>query len=262
MTTLNIIDSNNWVRVKMEESLGGASIMNLWTDLMMTSNSGIQQLFVFDGYNSRQKRRSLYPEYKAKRKPADQSFFDGLNFFKELLAYAPANVQTVSVPEYEADDVIANIAYKWQDMYDKINIISTDKDLTQLRTIPNVNTLATPKVDPKWVRLYKTFVGDSSDNIPGVHGFGDGAWDKTSDDWKDRMTVLFYLRNGNPEMDTVLRLCKREGMSDKLLDKIRDTNLALWYKLVSFYRIDERIIIKTGNDNVSLAQEKLAEYEL
>jgi 5'-3' exonuclease len=259
-----IYDLNNWLRVKCEESQGGAALSNLWLEVISNSSQDIVQIFVSDGFDSRRKRREWYSEYKAKRKPADQSFFDGLKFFKELLTYAPSNVFSVEIPYYEADDVIANIALGWRRL-GEVHIISTDKDLTQLKALDNVYTLAKEKTEPKFVRLYKTFVGDSSDNIPGVRGFGEGAWEKTSLDWKKRMTALFYLEGGKPKMKDVLNLCRKEGMSDKLLSKIEETDLSLWYKLVSFIEIDDNEIgkyTKWGNNLVDEGWKKLQETEM
>ncbi len=262
MQKVLIYDLNNWLRVKTEESQGGAALSTLWLETISNSSRNITQIFVSDGYNSRKLRRDLYPDYKAKRKPADQSFFDGLRFFKELLTYAPANVFTVEVPEFEADDVIANIVNNKGYDYD---IISTDKDLTQLKVLDNVQTLAKEKTEPRFVRLYKTFVGDSSDNIPGVRGFGEGTWLNTSLDWKKRMTALFYLEDGNPKKEDVLSLCRKEGMSEKMLAKIEDTDLALWYKLVGFFEIGEQEIskhTKWGLDWVDTGWKKLQETEM
>jgi hypothetical protein len=280
--TVKIIDGNNWIRVKMEESLGGASIANLWYETVTDTTS--RQIFVFDGYNSRAKRRAIYPEYKAKRKPADQSFFDGLNFFKELLIDAPRTVNMIEIPEYEADDVIANLAVFYSEMSQipgtrptdingDVVIISTDKDLTQLRVLPNVTTLAEPKVDPKWVLLYKMFVGDSSDNIKGVAGFGDVSWEKTSRYWKDYMSVLFWNlweADNNSDGDSdwteqVVAACADEGMSDKMLDKIWNTDFKMLYRLISFYKIPQREITKNmrrGSGDTNLATDKLNQFDL
>lgn len=264
MQKILIYDLNNWLRVKCEESQGGAALSNLWLETISNSSQDIFQIFISDGFNSREKRRNLYPEYKAKRKPADQSFFDGLKFFKELLRYAPINVLRVEVPEYEADDVIANLALRYHLKHD-VHIISTDKDLTQLNVLENVHTLAKEKTEPRFVRLYKTFVGDSSDNIPGVRGFGEGAWEKTSLVWKKRMAALFYLEGGNPKKEDVLNLCRKEGMSEKLLAKIEETDLALWYKLVGFFEVDEVTLINytnCGNEMVDYGWQKLQETEM
>lgn len=275
MQHILIFDMNNWLRVKYAESMGGASLFSLWQELLASSNQKDLIFCVFDGINSRKKRKKIYPDYKAKRKPADQSIYDGMKFFKELLKYAPVNVKTIEVPEYEADDVIATVTIKMASKDDKLDIVSTDRDLTQLRISPNIGTLKEPVVEPKWVKTYKMLVGDSSDNIPGVKGFGEAAWDKLSSYTKDFLTVLFYLKYGKgedsllPKMENYLsELLKEElseGMVDKLLTAYEEGSLKVWYDLISFIPVPVKDIQEhffAGNGRIDIAQERLGNYSL
>lgn len=275
MQRILIFDMNNWLRVKYAESMGGASLFSLWQELLASSNQKDLIFCVFDGINSRKKRKKIYPDYKAKRKPADQSIYDGMKFFKELLKYAPVNVRTIEVPEYEADDVIATVTIKMASKDDKLDIVSTDRDLTQLRVSPNIGTLKEPVVEPKWVKTYKMLVGDSSDNIPGVKGFGEAAWDKLSSYTKDFLTVLFYLKYGKgedsllPKMESYLsELLKEElseGMVDKLLTAYEEGSLKVWYDLISFIPVPVKDIQEhffAGNGRIDIAQERLGNYSL
>lgn len=275
MQHILIFDMNNWLRVKYAESMGGASLFSLWQELLASSNQKDLIFCVFDGINSRKKRKKIYPDYKAKRKPADQSIYDGMKFFKELLKYAPVNVRTIEVPEYEADDVIATVTIKMASKDDKLDIVSTDRDLTQLRVSPNIGTLKEPVVEPKWVKTYKMLVGDSSDNIPGVKGFGEAAWDKLSSYTKDFLTVLFYLKYGKgedsllPKMESYLsELLKEElseGMVDKLLTAYEEGSLKVWYDLISFIPVPVKDIQEhffAGNGRIDIAQERLGNYSL
>lgn len=275
MQHILIFDMNNWLRVKYAESMGGASLFSLWQELLASSNQKDLIFCVFDGINSRKKRKKIYPDYKAKRKPADQSIYDGMKFFKELLKYAPVNVRTIEVPEYEADDVIATVTIKMASKDDKLDIVSTDRDLTQLRVSPNIGTLKEPVVEPKWVKTYKMLVGDSSDNIPGVKGFGEAAWDKLSSYTKDFLTVLFYLKYGKgedsllPKMENYLsELLKEElseGMVDKLLTAYEEGSLKVWYDLISFIPVPVKDIQEhffAGNGRIDIAQERLGNYSL
>lgn len=275
MQHILIFDMNNWLRVKYAESMGGASLFSLWQELLASSNQKDLIFCVFDGINSRKKRKKIYPDYKAKRKPADQSIYDGMKFFKELLKYAPVNVRTIEVPEYEADDVIATVTIKMASKDDKLDIVSTDRDLTQLRVSPNIGTLKEPIVEPKWVKTYKMLVGDSSDNIPGVKGFGEAAWDKLSSYTKDFLTVLFYLKYGKgedsllPKMENYLsELLKEElseGMVDKLLTAYEEGSLKVWYDLISFIPVPVKDIQEhffAGNGRIDIAQERLGNYSL
>lgn len=271
---------NNWLRVKMAESMGGASLFTLWQEILAGANQKDLIFCIFDGVNSRKKRKAIYPAYKAKRKPADQSIYDGMKFFKELLKYAPINVKTVEVPEYEADDVIATITVKMASNDDKMDIVSTDRDLTQLRISPNIGTLKEPAVEPKWVKTYKMLVGDPSDNIPGVKGFGEAAWNKLSDYAKDFLTVFFYLEYGKEEdlvlfsdllqsMQGSLENLLAEELSEVLANKIADAyhsgELQTWYNLVSFIPVPVKDIQEhffAGNGQIDMAQEKLGTFSL
>jgi hypothetical protein len=83
----------------------------------------------------------------------------------------------VEVPRFEADDVIATLVRKFP--REKKFIVSNDADLRQLLVVPNTEIEAkepTFAVEPEHIRLFKTFVGDYSDNIPGVPGFGKKTW--------------------------------------------------------------------------------------
>lgn len=266
MKNILIIDVNNWVRVKMAESLGGASIFTLYQETLANSISGKLQIFVSDGINSRKKRKEIYPEYKAKRTKPDQSIFDGINFFKELLVNAPSNVLRIEIPEWEADDVIANLVEKnFKGM--EVGIISTDKDLTQLRIHKEVNTLKNPSCEPKWVKLYKMLVGDSSDNIPGVRGFGESAWAKLSNDFKDRLTVYLHLEKGKIERTVIERMMRKEiiseALKEKILADIDNGNFYIWYRLVSFIDIpQELLVLKAGSGNLGINEDKFTWFDI
>lgn len=274
MRNILIYDMNNWIRVKLSELTGLSPLLTLWQELLATSNQKDFIFCVFDGINSRKKRKEIYPEYKAKRKPADQSIYDGMKFFKEILKNAPANVRMIEVPECEADDVIANICCFMCQPEDKIGIVSTDRDLTQLRILPNVTTLKEPLVKPKWVKTYKTLVGDPSDNIKGILGFGDAAWNKLSDYMKDFLTVYFYEKFEKrdeilPVLEREIHPLLREEVSDSMYEKIitalDDGELEKWYRLVSFIYIDQKEILShftIGNGEVEKATDKLNEYSL
>lgn len=90
-------------------------------------------------------------------------------------------------PGYEADDIIGTMVAKsetWIANGGEVHIWSQDKDLHQLVS-PGVIMLGKAgaittyedvveewKVEPNGIPLVKAFIGDSSDNIPGVRGVG------------------------------------------------------------------------------------------
>ncbi len=139
-------------------------------------------------------RTALYAEYKSTREKLDdelQAEFDrSVERIEQLLA--TFHVPVVSVPGYEADDVIGTLAQQGADAGLQVVIVSGDKDFYQL--IGSQVALLNPgrggpgAVDEQWVdqsnaaeRLgvppeqvvdYLALVGDSSDNVPGVKGIG------------------------------------------------------------------------------------------
>jgi 5'-3' exonuclease len=85
----------------------------------------------------------------------------------------------------EADDAIAYIAQMYEAECSKITIVSTDRDFYQLvddriqvwspikKKMYNVETVQEEfGIHPANMVMYRSFTGDSSDNIPGVAGIG------------------------------------------------------------------------------------------
>jgi 5'-3' exonuclease len=130
-------------------------------------------------------RNDMLPGYK-----------DGAQTPPELLAQfdlAEEAVRALGIAvwpqvEYEADDVLASAVHKWADHpdIDQIVICSIDKDLTQLVRDTRVVCFDRRKgvlIDETGVQLkfgvmpesipdYLALVGDSSDHIPGISGWG------------------------------------------------------------------------------------------
>lgn len=154
-------------------------------------------IVVFDGKNSSGRRREIYTEYKAGRKikfslnrvdymkgqeDPEQSARRQLQRLASYLQYLPVNV--VIVDGIEADD---SIAYLANDIFtdSEISIYSSDKDFFQLITprisvynphhkgLVNADRLhEVYGVYPQNYLHYKAFLGDNSDNIPGINGIG------------------------------------------------------------------------------------------
>jgi DNA polymerase-1 len=140
-------------------------------------------------------RAERYPDYKSTREKLDaelQADFDrSLERIRQILD--AFHIPLVTVPGYEADDVIATLATKAAARELQSVIVSGDKDFYQL-IAPHVALLNPGRggpagVEETWVdetnaseRLgvtpaqvvdYLALVGDSSDNIPGVKGVGE-----------------------------------------------------------------------------------------
>ncbi len=140
-------------------------------------------------------RHERYPAYKATREKLTeelQSDFDrGMDRICQILdAY---RIPVITLPGYEADDVIGTLVAKSVEAGVNVVVVSGDKDFQQL-VRPGVWLLnpgrgGSANVEEHWVGLenaderlgiapefvtdYLALVGDSSDNIPGVRGIGD-----------------------------------------------------------------------------------------
>lgn len=128
-------------------------------------------------------RNQLYPDYKANRKETPQDLVDQLPLIERIVQAYGAG--PLSVPGYEADDVIGSLAVKAQRRGMEAVIVSTDKDVEQLlcdrikiyhaskEEWIDADTLMKKKgIKPSQVVELLALTGDSSDNIPGVPNVG------------------------------------------------------------------------------------------
>ena len=129
---------------------------------------------VFDGPNGKDRRKAIYPEYKAQRKESDlkETVTEVAKRTREILQHSPYIV--VYENGMEADDAIAAIAEK---IKGNVLVISGDRDLYQL-TSPRTDVI-TFKGDllryactPEQFLMMKILTGDPSDNIKGIAGVG------------------------------------------------------------------------------------------
>jgi len=140
-------------------------------------------------------RHETFPAYKATREKLSedlqQDFDRGMDRICDLLeAY---HIPVLTVPGYEADDVLGTLAKHAVQQSMNVVIVSGDKDFQQLvrpgvwllnpgrggaanveeHWVSTDNATERLGVPPSLVTDYLALVGDSSDNIPGVKGIGD-----------------------------------------------------------------------------------------
>lgn len=156
-------------------------------------------IVVFDGRGGSQRRRKLYPQYKANRKPpvrlnraydmtTDEQEKENMKFqlvsLVEMLECLPVTI--FALDNVEADDVIAYLSQLITTEGGNSIIYSTDKDFFQLAsdtvTIYNPVKKKTYSADviledygihPKHFHFFRALNGDKSDNIDGVKGVGE-----------------------------------------------------------------------------------------
>jgi DNA polymerase-1 len=128
-------------------------------------------------------RTALYPAYKATRaeRPADLAL--QIPLLRDLTR--AFDLPALEHPDFEADDLIATLVRLAEADGFETTILSSDKDLMQLvsprttlwdamrgkRYTPDAvhEKLGVP---PALVADYLALIGDTSDNVPGVHGIG------------------------------------------------------------------------------------------
>lgn len=137
-------------------------------------------IWCWDGRNHNERRKAIYPKYKANRTPMGEDRFAQIHVFRECLQHSTA--MQIECDGWEADDVIAAMAHRFVCRGLAVTVHTNDLDYWQLMQYQNVRINgikleSVPSCEPHHIPLYKALVGDKSDNILGVHGFGPKAWD-------------------------------------------------------------------------------------
>jgi DNA polymerase-1 len=139
---------------------------------------------VFDGPQCSKPRKELYSEYKAHRQGMPDDLFYQIE--RAQLMCRLLGVPWLSIPEVEADDTIGSIAVWAEELGSSVYLCSGDKDLCQLVNdkvfvlntykdnfiIGSKEVEAIHGVPPTQMIDYLAIVGDASDNVPGLPGFG------------------------------------------------------------------------------------------
>jgi 5'-3' exonuclease len=156
-------------------------------------------ILVFDGLGNSNNKKNLYPDYKANRSTTritnwdvfdtkvdeSQAMVDQMSRLIQYLQQLP--VTLISIDKIEADDSMGYIAKHFEQDKEckEVTIMSADKDFLQLvsdkvniysptkkKTYKTQDVLDEYSVHPNNYLLYKTLMGDSSDNLPGIKGLG------------------------------------------------------------------------------------------
>jgi len=139
---------------------------------------------VFDGPDNKKARQAVYAEYKMHRKGAPEDLF--VQFDRTYEFCSLAGIPVLCIEGVEADDTIASIAVWAKKKNAAVYLCSSDKDLLQLvddKTFMIQSHKDNLLIDAsKVVELYGirpdqmldllAIMGDASDNIPGLEGFG------------------------------------------------------------------------------------------
>jgi len=133
-------------------------------------------------------RHRDYPEYKAGRPPQPEVITESFAPIQEILK--AMKIPIVTIPDFEADDVIGTLAKQAEKEGFQVYMVTPDKDYAQLvsenifmykpsRQGNGIEILGVPEILEKWqIKRVDQVIdvlglqGDSVDNIPGIPGIG------------------------------------------------------------------------------------------
>jgi len=134
-------------------------------------------------------RNQMYPDYKGTRPPTPQLVIDALEPLTELVQ--SMNIPVLTVPGFEADDVIGSLAAQNAGEALDVYMVTPDKDYGQLigphafqykpgKSGTDAEIWGIPELCAKWgisepsqVIDMLAICGDTADNVPGVKGVGE-----------------------------------------------------------------------------------------
>lgn len=223
-------------------------------------------VIVFDGEAGSGNRKYLYGQYKGNRDTGrimnyksfqtkdseDNSKYNQITRLVDYLQFLP--ISLMSYDKLEADDVMGYLAGRIYKEYSdsKVYIMSSDNDFMQLvndrinvysptkKKIYGVeNVLGDFGIHPDNFLLYKSLVGDTSDNIPGVSGLG------------EKNVVKLFEFMAKPERKTlqdIYNICENPPKKSVLYGRILNVNkqVEIFYKIMNIMEpnISEETIIE------------------
>ena len=131
-------------------------------------------------------RSERFADYKAHRPKMPDDLSVQMSKIKDLIK--AFNLKSFELEGFEADDIIATLAKKFEKLGKSIFIVTSDKDMFQLidKNLKIYNPMKKPPeiidengvkekfgVKPSQISDYLALTGDASDNIPGAMGIGE-----------------------------------------------------------------------------------------
>lgn len=244
---MRIVDGNNLLHRVADTAPGGIHpVREVYTRFCSPPETTI---IVWDGPYANARRQKIFPEYKANRRPKEESKYKFFEIAKGVLRFAP--VIQVEIPGWEADDVIGTMINRWHDKYPLV-VETNDGDYWQ-----HSRKCALPLVSKKWhgmtpdmCLLFKSAVGESKDNVKGMKGFGKLTWEKMTSEGRQQLLLAVKLQ----DQDRFFQLTE-------LPPKIRTVEnfglLCLCWRLNECWEVPEEEIDKhmvQGKQNITAAE--------
>lgn len=200
------------------------------------------------------KRKEMYPEYKAGRKPAPPDFYAQIPLLHELLD--AFGWPLYELDDYEADDIMGALAVQARKKDIETMLITSDLDMLQLvnghvhvyalkKGLTNIELFKADSfkekygITPDQFLDLKSLKGDSSDNVPGVPGIGEKTALELLKTYKTLDAVYQHLPDIKETLRAKLEAGKKSAyLSKKLLEIWCDAPIKLDLKAVDGSKID------------------------
>ncbi len=181
------------------------------------------------------KRREIYPEYKAGRKPAPPDFYDQIPLLYELLE--AFHWPLYECDDYEADDILGTFALDAEKKGIETCLLTSDLDALQLigpmtkvyalkNGLSNIEEFDVEYFENKYGLKVEQFLdlkslkGDSSDNLPGVPGVGEKTGIQLLQEFKTLDGVYDHLDDIKPSTAAKLKAGKELAYMSKEVGQI------------------------------------------
>jgi len=195
-------------------------------------------VIVFDA-KGKNFRHDMYKEYKANRPPMPDELRLQIEPIYNIIR--AMGLPLLSIEGVEADDVIGTLATEATSKKIDVIISTGDKDIAQLVSphVTLVNTMTETTMDrdgviekfgvpPELITDYLALVGDTSDNIPGVHKCGPKTAVKWLNEYGSLKGVMGNAQNVSGKIGEELRAALGHLELSKQLATIKtDCNLEL-----------------------------------
>ncbi len=247
--------------------------------------------YIAIAFDSKEKtfRHKFDTDYKANRPEAPEDFIIDIKNLQKVLR--TLNLLTITVPGYEADDILGTLAIKASNKGCHVKILSGDKDLFQLvDDRKNISVLYPERngikssLEKKYTEItsktvieklgivseqvvdYKALCGDKSDNISGVRGIGEKTAVKLLTEYKTLEGIyhnIEYIKGANKKKLTDGRY---EAEHSRYLAKIVidcplifdiDESELKGFNVSAAKDIFEELELKKFNENITQLQKQL-----
>ena len=196
-------------------------------------------------------RHQMFPDYKANRTEKDKDLTSQIPDFKKF--FRCLSVPTIGIAGYEADDIIGSIATQFGKDDTEVYIVSADKDFMQLvnQNVFMYKPLKWPEFEivdhnkvvekygiaPAQVVDMLAIMGDSADNVPGVHGIGEKGATKLLKSFGSLDGIYQNLHSvtGKRAIEGLTKSKKSAYLSKELVQLKNDIELGVSLEDMRFY---------------------------